>query len=126
LGAFGQILRPQTRRTGFRRQGSNGVPASGPLDFQDLTAKGAATSAATLNRLAGWRTLMAYYRLSEDEAAALIPLGVDFGETQVADGNPGVQAIVRSRYTVRRRRRRYSSFFGSFDIRSRRSCMSFI
>ena len=39
--------------------------------------------------------LMQHYRLSEDEAVALISLGVDFGVTQVADGNWGVHAIVR-------------------------------
>jgi acetamidase/formamidase/AraC-like DNA-binding protein len=39
--------------------------------------------------------LMEHYRLSEDEAVALISLGVDFGVTQVADGNWGVHAIVR-------------------------------
>ncbi|VIO80661.1 Transcriptional activator FeaR [Bradyrhizobium ivorense] len=39
--------------------------------------------------------LMECYRLSEDEALALISLGVDFGVTQVADGNWGVHAIVR-------------------------------
>jgi hypothetical protein len=33
--------------------------------------------------------------LSEDEAVALISLGVDFGVTQVADGNWGVHAIDR-------------------------------
>ncbi|MGN8545851.1 hypothetical protein ACQPTN_13525 [Bradyrhizobium sp. 13971] len=38
---------------------------------------------------------MECYRLSEDEALALISLGVDFGVTQVADGNWGVHAIVR-------------------------------
>jgi acetamidase/formamidase/AraC-like DNA-binding protein len=39
--------------------------------------------------------LMERYRLSEDEAVALISLGVDFGVTQVADGNWGVHAVVR-------------------------------
>ena len=39
--------------------------------------------------------LMEHYRLGEDEAVALISLGVDFGITQVADGNWGVHAIVR-------------------------------
>jgi len=39
--------------------------------------------------------LMEGYHLSEDEALALISLGVDFGVTQVADGNWGVHAIVR-------------------------------
>jgi acetamidase/formamidase/AraC-like DNA-binding protein len=41
--------------------------------------------------------LMEHYRLSEDEAVALILLGVDFGITQVADGNWGVHAIVRKK-----------------------------
>jgi acetamidase/formamidase len=39
--------------------------------------------------------LIQHYRLSEDEAVALISLGVDFGITQVADGNWGVHAIIR-------------------------------
>jgi hypothetical protein len=34
-------------------------------------------------------------RWSEDEAVALISPGVDFGVTQVADGNWGVHAIDR-------------------------------
>lgn len=41
--------------------------------------------------------LIEQYRLSEDEAVALISLGVDFGITQVADGNWGVHAIVRKK-----------------------------
>jgi acetamidase/formamidase/AraC-like DNA-binding protein len=41
--------------------------------------------------------LMEHYRLGEDEAVALISLGVDFGITQVADGNWGVHAIVRKK-----------------------------
>ncbi|HEY5129757.1 MAG TPA: acetamidase/formamidase family protein [Bradyrhizobium sp.] len=41
--------------------------------------------------------LMEHYRLNEDEAVALISLGVDFGITQVADGNWGVHAIVRKK-----------------------------
>jgi acetamidase/formamidase/AraC-like DNA-binding protein len=41
--------------------------------------------------------LMENYRLSEDEAVALISLGVDFGVTQVADGNWGVHAVVRKK-----------------------------
>ena len=40
---------------------------------------------------------MEHYRLGEDEAVALISLGVDFGITQVADGNWGVHAIVRKK-----------------------------
>ena len=39
--------------------------------------------------------LMEHYGLSEDEALALMSLGVDFGITQVADGNWGVHAIIR-------------------------------
>ncbi|WJR78114.1 acetamidase/formamidase family protein [Bradyrhizobium sp. NP1] len=39
--------------------------------------------------------LMQHHRLNEDEAVALISLGVDFGITQVADGNWGVHAILR-------------------------------
>jgi acetamidase/formamidase/AraC-like DNA-binding protein len=38
--------------------------------------------------------LMETYRLSEDEAIALMSLAVDFGVTQVADGNWGVHAVI--------------------------------
>lgn len=41
------------------------------------------------------RFLMGSYGLSEDEAISLISVAVDFGITQVADGNWGVHAIVR-------------------------------
>ncbi|MDB5602794.1 MAG: AraC family transcriptional regulator [Xanthobacteraceae bacterium] len=44
--------------------------------------------------------LMEHYALSEDEAVALISLGVDFGVTQVADGNWGVHAIIRKKMFV--------------------------
>ena len=33
--------------------------------------------------------------LSEDEAISLLSIGVDFGVTQVVDGNFGVHAIIR-------------------------------
>jgi acetamidase/formamidase/AraC-like DNA-binding protein len=39
--------------------------------------------------------LMEHYGLDEDEAVSLISVGVDFGVTQVADGNWGVHAIIR-------------------------------
>ena len=41
------------------------------------------------------RFLMEAQSLSEDEAITLMSLGVDFGVTQVADGNWGVHAIVK-------------------------------
>ena len=41
------------------------------------------------------RFLMEMRSLSEDEAIAVISAGVDFGVTQVVDGNWGVHAIVR-------------------------------
>jgi acetamidase/formamidase/AraC-like DNA-binding protein len=41
------------------------------------------------------RFLMEHYRLGEDEAISLMSLAVDFGVTQVADGNWGVHAVVR-------------------------------
>ena len=34
-------------------------------------------------------------RLTEDEAISLISVGVDFGVTQVVDGNWGIHAIVK-------------------------------
>jgi acetamidase/formamidase/AraC-like DNA-binding protein len=40
------------------------------------------------------RFLMETYRLSEDETIALMSLAVDFGVTQVADGNWGVHAVI--------------------------------
>jgi len=41
------------------------------------------------------RFLMATRGLSEDEAISLLSVGVDFGVTQVVDGNWGVHAIIR-------------------------------
>jgi acetamidase/formamidase len=41
------------------------------------------------------RFLMEMRSLNEDEAVAVISAGVDFGVTQVVDGNWGVHAIVR-------------------------------
>jgi len=39
--------------------------------------------------------LMQRYALEEDEAISLMSIGVDFGITQVADGNWGVHALIR-------------------------------
>ena len=39
--------------------------------------------------------LMTTQELTEDEAISLISVGVDFGVTQVVDGNWGVHAIVK-------------------------------
>jgi acetamidase/formamidase len=39
--------------------------------------------------------LMRTQKLSEDEAISLISVGVDFGVTQVVDGNWGVHATVK-------------------------------
>ena len=39
--------------------------------------------------------LMTTQELTEDEAISLITVGVDFGITQVVDGNWGVHAIVK-------------------------------
>jgi acetamidase/formamidase len=39
--------------------------------------------------------LMTTKGLSEDEAISLISVGVDFGVTQVVDGNWGIHAIVK-------------------------------
>jgi acetamidase/formamidase len=33
--------------------------------------------------------------LSEDEAISLISIGVDFGVTQVVDGNWGIHAVIK-------------------------------
>jgi acetamidase/formamidase/AraC-like DNA-binding protein len=41
--------------------------------------------------------LMENWDLTEDEAISLISVGVDFGVTQVADGNWGVHAIIRKK-----------------------------
>ncbi|MFK8253486.1 acetamidase/formamidase family protein [Ancylobacter terrae] len=41
--------------------------------------------------------LMDAWRLDEDEALSLISVGVDFGVTQVADGNWGVHAVIRKK-----------------------------
>jgi acetamidase/formamidase len=39
--------------------------------------------------------LMTTKGLSEDEAISLISIGVDFGVTQVVDGNWGIHAIIK-------------------------------
>ena len=39
--------------------------------------------------------LMTTRGLSEDEAVSLMSVGIDFGVTQVVDGNWGVHAIIR-------------------------------
>jgi acetamidase/formamidase/AraC-like DNA-binding protein len=41
------------------------------------------------------RFLMSAYRLTEDEAISLLSVGVDFGVTQVVNGNKGAHAIIR-------------------------------
>lgn len=41
--------------------------------------------------------LMEHYGLHEDDAVALMSLAVDFGVTQVADGNWGVHAVIKKR-----------------------------
>ena len=41
------------------------------------------------------RFLMVTKKLSEDEAISLMSVGVDFGVSQVVDGNVGVHAILR-------------------------------
>ena len=43
------------------------------------------------------RFLMENYQLGEDEAISVISLAVDFGITQVADGNWGVHAIIKKK-----------------------------
>jgi len=39
--------------------------------------------------------LMTTQGLTEDEAVSLLSIGVDFGVTQVVDGNWGIHAIVK-------------------------------
>ncbi|MGE5105352.1 MAG: AraC family transcriptional regulator, partial [Betaproteobacteria bacterium] len=41
------------------------------------------------------RYLMEAHALTEDEAISLISVAVDFGVTQVVDGNWGVHAVIR-------------------------------
>ena len=48
------------------------------------------------------RFLMSTFNLSEDEVISLISVAVDFGITQVADGNWGVHAIIRKSMFNRR------------------------
>jgi acetamidase/formamidase/AraC-like DNA-binding protein len=43
------------------------------------------------------RFLMTAHRLSEDEAISLLSVAVDFGVTQVVDGNWGVHGVIRKR-----------------------------
>lgn len=39
--------------------------------------------------------LMTAHQLTEDEAISLISVAVDFGITQVVDGNLGIHAVIR-------------------------------
>ena len=48
------------------------------------------------------RFLMDTYDLAEDEALALMSLAVDFGVTQVADGNFGVHAVIAKKVLEKR------------------------
>jgi acetamidase/formamidase/AraC-like DNA-binding protein len=41
------------------------------------------------------RFLMSAYRITEDEAISLLSVGVDFGVTQVVNGNKGAHAIIK-------------------------------
>jgi acetamidase/formamidase len=41
------------------------------------------------------RFLMTLRNLTEDEAISLLSVGVDFGVSQVANGNWGVHAVIR-------------------------------
>jgi len=43
------------------------------------------------------RFLMTTQGLSQDEAISLISVGVDFGVTQVVDGNWGVHGVLQKR-----------------------------
>ena len=50
------------------------------------------------------RFLMTAMRLSEDEAISLMSVAVDFGVTQVVDGNWGVHAVIRKSLFAGRQR----------------------
>jgi hypothetical protein len=67
-------------------------------------------------------TLMEQYERGWDGGAESRS-AVDFSVTQVADGNWGVR---KKDIPVSGPLAAHSSFLGSFDIRSSRSCMSFI
>ena len=49
--------------------------------------------------------LMTTKGLSEDEAISLMSVGVDFGVTQVVDGNWGIHAIIKKSLFAGMRRR---------------------
>ncbi len=53
------------------------------------------------------RFLMTVHGLSEDEAISLMSVAVDFGVTQVVDGNLGVHALIKKRLFAGRRRRQH-------------------
>jgi acetamidase/formamidase len=53
------------------------------------------------------RFLMTVHGMTEDEAISLMSVAVDFGVTQVVDGNLGVHAVIQKRlFSGRRRRQR--------------------
>ena len=110
--------RPAEQITNFRRakasidvHGKSAEPRASieqyeivrPVQAQDGDAIAAAHAELRLQRTRGLRDafhkmrsfLMATKGLSEDEAISLISVAVDFGVTQVVDGNWGIHAIIK-------------------------------
>jgi acetamidase/formamidase len=74
---------------------ANYLEELGPKAQQEIYSK-SSIDLALKDAFRKMRTfLMTTKGLSEDEAIALISIGVDFGVTQVVDGNWGIHAIIK-------------------------------
>lgn len=74
---------------------ANHLAQLGPLAETDVYKKTSLDLAMRDAFRKARRYLMTAHKLSEDEAISVISVGVDFGVTQVVNGNWGVHAIIR-------------------------------
>ena len=74
---------------------ANHLAQLGPLAQTDVYKKTSLDMAMRDAFRKARRYLMTAYKLTEDEAISVISVGVDFGVTQVVNGNWGVHAIIR-------------------------------
>ena len=113
-GTFQLILRKKDKLAGFARRAELSAPWKpqdewcmhgfsfanylkelGPTAQQDIYKK-SSIDLALRDAFRKMRSfLMTTSKLSEDEAISLISVAVDFGVTQVVDGNWGIHAIVK-------------------------------
>jgi acetamidase/formamidase len=72
-----------------------GVSALGTSPRFPRNSQLAGTDEAAAQAVGSAPALMTAKRLTEDEAISLMSVAVDFGVTQVADGNWGIHAILK-------------------------------